>query len=174
MGIETKLACHDVPTPTIAWATQYEPTAGALQFTASHNPPEYCGMKYIPHYAGPATDDISDSILSHLQAMPEGYELKPVEVPTFDPKPPYVKALASIIDFKKIAASGLKVGYDALYSTSRHYLDTILLELGLQVSVLHNWRDPMFGWWHAGAQSPVFDRVDGAREKGKARCWHSY
>jgi phosphomannomutase len=38
MGIPTKVSDRDVPTPCIAWATQHEPTAGALQFTASHNP----------------------------------------------------------------------------------------------------------------------------------------
>src|SRR5271155_2725903 len=39
MGINAKLSVRDVPTPCIAWATQHGTTAGALQFTASHNPP---------------------------------------------------------------------------------------------------------------------------------------
>ena len=57
MGIPARLADRDVPTPVIAYATQTEATFGAVQVTASHNPPEYCGMKYIPEYAGPATND---------------------------------------------------------------------------------------------------------------------
>lgn len=145
MGIEVKLSCRDVPTPCIAWATQYEPTAGALQFTASHNPAEYCGVKYIPHFAGPATNEVTAAIASHLNDIPEFYEIKRVPVPTFDPQPPYLEALKKLIDFDRIGKSGLKVGFDALYSVSRDYLDRLLKESGVEVTVLHNWRDPLFG-----------------------------
>ena len=35
-------------------------------FTASHNPPEYLGIKFIPDYAGPATSDITDELMKNL------------------------------------------------------------------------------------------------------------
>lgn len=146
MGVPVKLVSQDCPTPCIAWATQYEPTAGALQFTASHNPPEYCGIKYIPEYAGPATDEITNELLSHLQDLPEGYEAPKIEVPLFDPKPPYVANLKKMIDFDRIGKSGLRIGFDALYSTSRGYINSMLLDSGLQeVYTMHDWRDPLFG-----------------------------
>jgi phosphomannomutase len=145
MGLKAKVSSRDVPTPCIAWATQYEPTAGALQFTASHNPPEYCGLKYIPHFAGPATNDITNAIVGHLQDLPVGYEVPDRAVEYFDPAPPYLAAVELLVDMKKIGKSGLGIGYDALYSTSRDYLDKVLVESGLHVSVLHNWRDPLFG-----------------------------
>ena len=145
MGLKAKVSRRDVPTPCIAWATQYEPTAGALQFTASHNPPEYCGLKYIPHFAGPATNDITNAIVQHLQDLPVGYEVPDRPVEYFDPAPPYLAAVELLVDMKKIGRSELRIGYDALYSTSRDYLDKILAECGLHVSVLHNWRDPLFG-----------------------------
>jgi len=145
MGIKVKVTSRDVPTPAIAWATQYEPTAGALQFTASHNPPEYCGLKYITHFAGPATNDITNRIVSHLRDMPAGYEVPKREVEYFDPAPLYLAALEHMVDMKKIGASKLKVGYEALYSTSRDYLDKAIQDCGLPVTVLHNWRDPLFG-----------------------------
>jgi phosphomannomutase len=146
MGVPVKLVKRDTPTPTIAWATQHEPTAGALQFTASHNPPEYCGIKYIPDYAGPATTEITNSLLAHLEDLPADYEAPHVEVPYFDAMPPYMEALKKLVDYKRIGASGLKIGYDALFSTSRGYLDTFLKESGLkEVHTLHDWRDPLFG-----------------------------
>ena len=40
--------------------------ASAVMFTASHNPPEYLGIKYIPDYAGPATDDITEQIVKNI------------------------------------------------------------------------------------------------------------
>ncbi len=146
MGVPVKLVVRDTPTPTIAWATQNEPTAGALQFTASHNPPEYCGIKYIPEYAGPATTEITNELLSHLQDLPEGYEAPHLEIPQFDPKPLYIEALKKLVNFDLIGKSGLRIGFDALYSTSRGYIDSILTESGLtEVHSIHDWRDPLFG-----------------------------
>lgn len=145
MGIPAKLANRDVPTPVIAYATQSEPTAGAVQLTASHNPPEYCGMKYIPDFAGPATNEITERIVSHLTDIPYEIDVHSIEVPRFDPKAPYMKALKEMVDFDRIAKSGIKVGVECLYSTSRQYLDEVLQENGVEYKVLHNWRDPLFG-----------------------------
>lgn len=145
MGVPVRVSSRDVPTPCIAWATKHEPTAGALQFTASHNPPEYCGIKYIPEYAGPATDDITNKIVDNLERTPEVIAISEEEVHHFDPQPPYLAAIGKIVDLKRIGSSGIKVGYDALYSTSRGYLDHILKQWGVSVKVLHDWRDPLFG-----------------------------
>ena len=145
MGVPVRVSSRDVPTPCIAWATQHEPTAGALQITASHNPPEYCGIKYIPEYAGPATDDITARIVEYLKDTPENIELSKDEVVHFDPQPPYLGAITKIIDMKRIGSARIKVGYDALYSTSRGYLDHIMKQWGVSVKTLHDWRDPLFG-----------------------------
>ena len=145
MGVEARIADRDIPTPVIAWATQLEPTAGALQLTASHNPPEYCGIKYIPHFAGPATNEITNRIVSYLDDIPADYEVTPVDVPHFCAKEGYLNAVRKRVDWEKIKKSGLKIACDTIYSTSRGYLDTLLVESGLQVKALHNWRDPLFG-----------------------------
>lgn len=145
MGVPVRVTSRDVPTPCIAWATQHEATAGALQFTASHNPPEYCGVKYIPEYAGPATDDISEKIVNNLARTPDEINVTKEEVPHFDPQPPYLGSVAEIINMKKIVSSGIKIGFDALYSTSRGYLDHILRQWGVPCKVLHDFRDPLFG-----------------------------
>lgn len=145
MGIPAKMASRDVPTPVIAFATQAEPSAGAVQLTASHNPPEYCGIKYIPHYAGPATNEITARIVEHLSDLPYEIDVHSIEVPTFDPRPQYMQELSRQVDFKRIAAAGLKIGIECLYSTCRDYLDAALTANGVPVKVLHNWRDPLFG-----------------------------
>jgi phosphomannomutase len=145
IGVPAKLVKRDVPTPAIAWSVQLEPTAGALQLTASHNPPEYCGMKYIPDFAGPATNAITEKIFGYLNALPDGFEVNAYDVETFDAKEPYLKALDKMVDWQLISKSGLKVVCDTMYSTSREYLDAVLVKSGIAVKVLHNWRDPLFG-----------------------------
>jgi phosphomannomutase len=145
MGIESKLSIHDLPTPTLAFAAQNEPTAGALQFTASHNPPEYCGIKYITHFGGPATNDVTTKIAAHIKDT-STFIAKEQEAPTIvDFKAPYVEAISKLVDLNRIGSAKLRVGYDALYSTSRGYVDGILEKHGVEVKVLHNWRDTTFG-----------------------------
>jgi len=150
-GFNVMLVDRDAPTPVIAFSAKHLNSAGALMFTASHNPPEYCGIKYIPDYAGPATTDITDVIVENVAKLQQGDES--VITPTgtigkteyFDPKPEYIKCVKSLIDFDKIKASGKKVYYDPLYSTGRGYFDELLKQAGSDVTTIHDWIDPLYG-----------------------------
>jgi len=67
------------------------------------------------------------------------------KISTFDPKPDYLKFLYTLIDVERIRSAKLKVKYDALYSTSRGYLDVVLEECGCEIQTFHCWRDVLFG-----------------------------
>ncbi|WP_239651840.1 phosphoglucomutase/phosphomannomutase family protein [Neosynechococcus sphagnicola] len=149
LGWRVKIAERDCPTPAIAYQVKHLNAAGALMFTASHNPPNYCGLKYIPDYAGPATTEITDGIVAQLSG---GETLPPKQMVgdnpaifPFDPQPDYLKFLYSQVDQGRIRSARLRVSYDALYSTSRGYLDTALTACGCQVTSFHNYRDVLFG-----------------------------
>ena len=64
-GFEVLYSSGIIPTPVLAYNAKHL-NACALMFTASHNPPEYLGIKFIPDYAGPATSDITDEIMYNL------------------------------------------------------------------------------------------------------------
>ena len=134
------------PTPAIALAASLRQSAGAITFTASHNPATDCGLKYIPDYAGPATQDITDTITSYLPQVSD----RPVDISspppaTFDPRPTYLNAIYSQVDVERIQAAKLHVAYDALYSTSQGYLDEALRYCGCRYATLHDRRDVLFG-----------------------------
>jgi len=116
-------------------------------FTASHNPAPYCGIKYIPDYAGPATPEITDTIVANIETASD--ELPGSNpsgtISTFDPKPDYLNFIYTLLDVEKIKSANLKVKYDALYSTSRGYLDEVLQHCGCQLESFHDWRDVLFG-----------------------------
>lgn len=145
-GLSTLLADRDAPTPVIAYAAQDRPTAGALMITASHNPPQYCGIKYIPDYAGPATKEITDRIVAEIgQVRAEDLSLGAADGEGFDPAPRYREAIRKYLDMDRIQAAKLKVGYDAMHATGRGYTDDLLREAGCEVVSLRTSVDPLFG-----------------------------
>ena len=166
LGWTVKMANRDCPTPVIAYNARFLNSAGALVFTASHNPARYCGIKYIPDYAGPATPEITDAIVANLEgssaAPPTGDRLE--QISEFDPKPEYLKFIYRFLDLERIRRARLKVKYDALYSTSRGYLDQILNDCGCDLETFHAKRDVLFG---GGIPEATGKQLVGLREAVK-------
>lgn len=158
LGWNVKITVRDCPTPVIAYNAKHLNSAGALMFTASHNPAPYCGIKYIPDYAGPATPEITDTIVANIETASD--ELPGSNpsgtISTFDPKPAYLDFIYKLLDVEKIRSANLKVKYDALYSTSRGYLDEVLQYCGTQLESFHTWRDVLFG---GGMPEPKGDQL---------------
>ena len=151
-GIPVKYIDHPVPTPVIALAAKEQGSCGALTFTASHNPPEYMGIKYIPEYAGPASKSITDKILEQIEVAARKEFIKPESVAgseLIEVQEAYFKHLRSLIDFDTIkqanAKSKTKLVYDPLYGCGRNYTNKLLEELGFELITLHDLRDPSFG-----------------------------
>ena len=147
LGWTVKIVNRDCPTPVIAYNARHLNSAGALMFTASHNPAPYCGIKYIPDYAGPATPEITDTIVANIESSsdepPSGKNGD--KISTFDPKPAYLEFIYTLLDVERIRSATLKVKYDALYSTSRGYLDVVLNDCGCETETFHTYRDVLFG-----------------------------
>ncbi len=160
LGWSVKIVSRDCPTPVIAYNARYLNSAGALMFTASHNPAQYCGIKYIPDYAGPATPEITDTIVANIEGASDapGTGQNSDKISTFDPKPEYLKFIYSLLDVDKISKAGLKIKFDALYSTSRGYLDEVLEYCGCETENFHTHRDVLFG---GGMPEPKADQLEG-------------
>lgn len=150
-GINVLVTKEDAPTQVVAFSAKNLCSAGALMFTASHNPPEYCGIKYIPDYAGPATPDITDVIVENVRKIQNGDEsfLHSASIKGktefFNPEKAYFDWVKKLVDLPKIKNAGLKIFYDPLYSTGRRYFDGLLEEAGCEVTVIHNHVDPLYG-----------------------------
>lgn len=149
-GIKAYLCNRDTPTPCAAYETVRRRAQGCINFTASHNPPEYNGLKFSTANGAPALPEITKEIEReiHTVAMKnerlDVYE-KPELIEDIDPKDRYLAELRQKVDVDAIRKSGLRVAIDSLYGTSRDYLDYFLLESGIEVKAIHNYRDPYFG-----------------------------
>lgn len=169
-GWTVKIVERDCPTPVIAYNARHLNSAGALMFTASHNPAPYCGIKYIPDYAGPATPEITDTIVANIEGASDapakgGHADK---ISTFDPKPDYLKFIYSLLDVERIRSAQLKVKYDALYSTSRGYLDAVLQYCGCETETFHTYRDVLFGGGMPEPKGEQLEELVEAVKKDKA------
>jgi phosphoglucomutase len=153
-GIPVLLSKDPVPTPVISFQITHRKAAGSINFTASHNPAQYNGIKFNMANGAPASPEVTHEIerLANAEAPPHpnplpqgGGARRTGEAKIFDPRPAYLARLRHIIDVSELKKARLKVGVDVLYGTGRGYLDTLLKEAGCQTTVLHDWRDVNFG-----------------------------
>lgn len=132
-----------VPTPILAYNALVK-NACAIMFTASHNPPEYLGMKFIPDYAGPATAEITDEIVSNLDKDYEKSANSGV-LHKVDLAPKYYEHLNSLIDFEVFKNLKTNIIFDGLYSASIGYFDEILKNKGIKFDSMHMFHNTNFG-----------------------------
>lgn len=150
-NIEVLLCNRDTPTPVIAYEIIRRKAAGAINFTASHNPPEYNGLKFSPSWGGPATKEITDIIEKNIgkvkvvKIFEKEKALKNGMIKIIDPSIYYIKRLKEIIDFNVLKKLKSKIIVDPLFSTGRDYLDRILIDEGIKIKVINNYRDVLFG-----------------------------
>jgi phosphoglucomutase len=148
--IKVFLCTRDVPTPCVSFEIVRRRALGAINFTASHNPPEYNGLKFSTADGAPAMPEVTRAIEREVHAVQQKNERLDVYEKTelieeIDPKDRYLTELRSKVDVDAIARSGLRIAIDSLYGTSRDYLDYFLLESGVPIKIIHNYRDPYFG-----------------------------
>lgn len=157
-GFEVLLTVKSCPTPMSAYAVKHFNAAGAVMITASHNPSKYCGIKYIPDYAGPATAEITNEIeesANRLLAEGKHFSKKDdnlnsdIKIKPIDIFPHYFEHLKKLINFDLIGQSNMKIAVDPMYGAGVDYLTGILEEVGLQhIFSIHNSRDPLFTGLH--------------------------
>lgn len=155
-GIPAFLCDRDTPTPVVAFEELRRKLDGAINFTASHNPAEYNGLKFNPSWGGPATYDITKDIevraeksLKRGPSSVKKMEFKAAAakglIQTIDPMPAYFKRLKELVDYPAIRRGKLKVVVDALHGAGRGYTERALAEAGANCTVLHANRDVTFG-----------------------------
>jgi alpha-D-glucose phosphate-specific phosphoglucomutase len=167
-GITPIVIPEAAPTPAIAYAVRELKTSGAINFTASHNPPEYNGIKFSTHDGAPALPEVTKQIEAAIAALQSSNAAIPKSVPieqqTTDVKPTFLKRLTELVDLKAIAKSGIKVVYDPFWGAGRGYPSDLLREAGVPVETVHDYRDVLFG---GHAPEPDDHLLGDARRKMK-------
>lgn len=152
-GIKAMLCERDVPTPVLSFEILRRKAAGGVNFTASHNPPEYNGVKFSPSWGGPALPETTKDIENRANKMlgtvtyrePSVSEAVSLGLLDYiDPREEYLKALEQKVDFDAIKRLG-KLALNPMYGTARGYLETPLQKRGVPFVMINSHLDPYFG-----------------------------
>ncbi|MGI9056769.1 MAG: phosphoglucomutase/phosphomannomutase family protein [Pyrinomonadaceae bacterium] len=165
-GFRVLLCNHPTPTPTISHAIRNKQAVGGINFTASHNPPEYQGIKFSTADGAPALPEITKQIEANIENAVTVEDAAGGSIEEFDARPAYLDDLKTKIRFDVIAEAKGKYAYDALWGTGRGYLDKVLRDIGLEVETIHDWRDVTFG---GRSPEPGEEHLDELREAVKSK-----
>ena len=156
-GHDTLLPERDCPTPAVAWTVTDRDLAGALMITASHNPPSYNGVKFVPADGAPALPAVTDRLESNLRAPAPRPEAEWGRVREVDIVGPYVDHLLGFLGLGDDSLDGLTVTYDAMHGSGRGVTDRALERAGADVIELRTDDDPTFG---GTPPEPAEERLD--------------
>src|SRR5437588_2123439 len=111
-GITSMVIADAAPTPAISYAVIHEKADGAINFTASHNPPEYNGIKFSTPDGAPALPEVTKQIEAQIaeEGAPGNGNKAPIE--HLDVKPAYLARLREAVDLAAIKKAGLRVVFD--------------------------------------------------------------
>ena len=174
-GVRVLLPHRSIPTPVVSLMVREHELSGGIVLTASHNPPEYGGMKFSPADGAPASTDVTRSIAKRANALMEQASedakfpaIRAAQqdliddlvnrqiIERYDPYTLYRARLFQIIDVDVLQNAGITVTADVLYGAGRGYLPDLLREAGCQVTTLHDEDNPLFG---GRRPDPVGDNV---------------
>lgn len=150
-GLNVYLTDGATPTPVIAFAVVDKKACGAVNITASHNPPTDNGFK-VRDQNGGAIDP--EGLLRIEALIPESAEsakrvsvqdaTRDGKVVKLDASEAYIKNLQKLVDLQKIKDAGFTVLVDAMWGNGAGWF-TRLLEGGkTKVIEIHNERNPSF------------------------------
>lgn len=181
-GFTVDFANRDTPTPALVYylteVLQPDEAAGLMICTASHNPPEWQGIKFNPRLGYPAPTNLTDFISFHINelqlldadarvtSLADGRQQ--CRLRGFDPLDDYVawiknngRGNARIpVDFDRIRKffSDKTIVIDEFHGSGRGYLTRLAGEAGVRYTVVHAQRDPdLPGLDYANPEEPFIN-----------------
>ncbi|MHC1772129.1 MAG: phosphoglucomutase/phosphomannomutase family protein [Flexilinea sp.] len=150
-GFKVFLTDGATPTPVISYAVVDKKAVGAVNITASHNPPSDNGFK-VRDATGGAIDpaglvEIEASIpdeITDVKRIPLQKALADGKVEIFDASVNYIEHLKGLIDLEPIRKAGLKVVVDPMWGNGAGWFTRLLSGDRTEIIEIHNVRNPCF------------------------------
>ncbi len=130
-----------VPTPTVVFMVRKLKADGGAVATASHNPPEWNGIKFI----SPRGEFINEQEFRRFSVFIDFFDLYPNKIIEFmgyfgectEYENPYEDHIKEIINHFKLKNLGLRIGVDAVCGAGSKALPALLEMAGCRVYKIH-------------------------------------
>ncbi len=140
------------PTPAVAFEIRRRKTSGAINFTASHNPAAYNGLKFSGPDGAPAMPEVTRDIEARAAKLDPRKFATMLGEQNRDSRAPeqislqeaYLTRITELVRFDVIAKRKSLIVYDALHGTAAGYLDRALAEHGIPCHAIRTGRDVLF------------------------------
>lgn len=139
------------PTPVISYATVQRQAVGAINITASHNPPTDNGFKVRNQYGGaiPPEDlvEIENRIpisTDNVRTLSLAEGVKNGKIVFFDPSPEYIHQVKKLVNLEPIKDAGLRILVDPMWGNGAGWFPRLLGGGRSTVTEIHNIRNPLF------------------------------
>ena len=149
-GIPVHFCGGGVPTPVISYSVVDRQAVGAVNITASHNPPWDNGFKVRDEHGGAVDPQGLREIEARIPPIEQVKRLPLAEAEAqgllqrFDPAPAYLAQLARLIDVQPIKDAGFTVLVDAMWGNGAGWLPSILGGGRTRIIEIHAERHPLF------------------------------
>ena len=151
-GLKTVLSAQACSSPSISYNAHKAGAKGGIMITASHNPPQFNGVKIKAGYGGSALPSVVDEVVKELNALLDKGQYKvdvtdetADKVEKRDLRPAYFDGLRGMVDLNAIKAGGFKVVADPMHGSGSGYLTDILRGAGVGIEEIRRDRNPVFG-----------------------------
>lgn len=144
-GIEVVLSHKALPTPALSFAVTDRKLDAGIMITASHNPPEYNGIKIKTALGGAAGVEITKEVENLIENGPGLGKEGTGKITETDLTGDYIKFLRKYIDLPKIKDSRFKVLVDPMHGSGNCFIREILKGTKINLEFTRQDINPSFG-----------------------------
>ncbi len=164
------------PTPVISYSVTQINAIGAINITASHNPPTDNGFKVRDHLGGAVAPEGLEIIeknipekINDVKSMDADLAENKGLIKYFDPSKDYINQLSKFVDFSLLINSGFKILVDPMWGNGMGWFPKILSGGTTVIEEIHNQRNPIFP--EMERPEPISPNIDvGLAEVVKRNC----
>ena len=122
------------PTPAIAFLTTALQATSGVVISASHNPPEYNGIKFFDATGTKLADDVEDEIEAAMDDLGDAPDRRGATLPVSDGRERY---LAHLVDAADTRLDGMRVVVDCANGAASELAPALLRRLGADVHAIY-------------------------------------